>query len=275
MNGGLTSSRRPARGAATRGGFTLLEILIATGILMIGLVSILALFPVAINVGRHVIETSNSVVIAQSIAEAIRDGVHNRKRYIVRDGVTTHVYFVFRHDGVKDSVAAQRAKESFRHDYFILLPRYRRDRKFSRGSDDADRRFDAMKEGKTFVYPETDDPPNGRGDALKADDDSDDDGDDDFWTLRVEKTYKLGEELISEGTIGLEDMKTEVLRQYSYAFAITPSYFDANLSNARREYRPANQLYHVRVMIFRGFVAPTAHTIPDTPVYELDFEISL
>ena len=67
----VASSRR-------RTGFTLLEILISTAILTIGLVSIVALFPVAIDVGRQVIEASNSVVIGQSVAEAIREYLEGR-----------------------------------------------------------------------------------------------------------------------------------------------------------------------------------------------------
>ena len=273
-----TKSDVAAADGRRRGGFTLLEIMIATGILTIGLASIVALFPVALNVGRQVIETSNAVVIAQSVAEAIRDGMRNRKRYS-RDG--NHVYFVFNHDGVEKSVPSDPKLEKPRDDYYILLPRYRAGRKFSGGSM-RDRRFRAIERAKTFVYPETDrQRPNGNGNAFRADDDSDDDGDDHRFTLRVEKTYWLGKVLNPDGipeSSVLLDIKREVLEQYSFAFAITPSYFDADISQVR-EFEPGNQLYNVRVMVFRSFPKDPESlkkldTLPQ-PVYELFFEVSL
>ena len=70
--------------ARRRDGFTILEIMIATAILTLGLVGILALFPVAIQMGKDVVETSTSVVIAESVADSIREGMRNRLRYTVR-----------------------------------------------------------------------------------------------------------------------------------------------------------------------------------------------
>ena len=72
-------------------GFTLIEILIATSILTLGLVGILALFPVAIKAGRTVVEASNSVVIAQSVVDAIRSGIRNSKGLSKQQG---HAYFL-------------------------------------------------------------------------------------------------------------------------------------------------------------------------------------
>src|SRR5690606_12982305 len=105
--------RRFADAAARRrrGGFTLLEILIATAVLTIGLVSIVAIFPYAISKGRQVIELSNAVVIAESVAESIREGLRNRKRFVVGSDGETSIYFVFNHDGVKDPIPANRAAE--------------------------------------------------------------------------------------------------------------------------------------------------------------------
>jgi prepilin-type N-terminal cleavage/methylation domain-containing protein len=263
-----------------RGGFTLLEILIATGILTIGLASIVSLFPVAMNVGRQVIEMSNAVVIAQSVAEAVRDGIRNRKRYSeTRQGGETNVYFVFQHDGVKDAVPSDVDRESPNHDYYVLLPRFRSGQKFG----GAGARTQAVQTGKTFIYPETDkDRPNGRGDASVADDDSDDDGDDKVWTLRVEDVYRLGNHLLPVGNLGseqfLESIAQDVLQQYSYAFAITPSWFDADLTNSRTSFTPANQLYHVRVFVFRAFPDKTkVETLAEwpAPVHELDFEVAI
>jgi prepilin-type N-terminal cleavage/methylation domain-containing protein len=254
-------------------GFTLLEILIATAILTIGLSSIVALFPVAINLGRQVVEVSNSVVVAQSVAEAIRDGIRNRKRFITRNNVT-QAYFVLRHDGVTDRAPADPVRERPEHDYYILLPRFGRAQSFGGGTESASR-VASLRAGKTFLYPEADEPRNGNGDAFRADDDADDDGDDDFWTLKVTKVYQLGGRLnldsVPEGS-RVPDLATDVLRQYSFAFTITPSYFDADLSRVG-DYQPANRLYHVRVMIFRGYVY-SEYAEPPKPIYELDFEVT-
>ena len=62
----------PARRASA--GFTILEIMIAVAILTIGLMGILALFPVAIETSRVTIQDTNGVLIAQSVEQAIRGG---------------------------------------------------------------------------------------------------------------------------------------------------------------------------------------------------------
>ena len=300
-DGALAPSGTVALGGGTSGaGFTLLEILIATAILSIGLVSIVALFPAAIGLGKKVIDKSNAIVIAQSVAESIREGVRTRKRFLVR-GNDVDVYFVFKHDGVRDSVPSDPRVESARHDYFVLLPRFRRGQKFSGGTN-AVRRAKAIARGKAFVYPETDRPKNGGGDSMKADDDSNDLFGDrkDVWNLRIEKTYPLGRDLLKSvllrksQALGLEpdrrteqalaadpqvlpDMRREVLQQYSYAFVITPSYFDADISEVR-DFEPGNYLYHIRVLVYRGFPEPRVLknlVRQPKPVYELDFEVSL
>ncbi len=55
--------------------------MIATAILTLGLIGILALFPVAIHTGKQIVEMSTAVVIAESVAESIRDGIRNQLRY--------------------------------------------------------------------------------------------------------------------------------------------------------------------------------------------------
>ena len=75
------------------------------------------------------------------------------------------------------------------------------------------------------------------------------------------------------GTRLLADVKQDVLKQYSYAFAITPSFFDADLSRTG-EFVPADKLYHIRILVYRNF-AVTEHTEQPDPVYELDFEVAL
>lgn len=269
-------SRRIPGAAAVRAGFTLMEVMLATAILTIGLASIVALFPVAIDVGRQVIESSNAVVIGQSVAESIRDGIRNRKRFITSRNGNTDVYFIFEHDGITDRIPASFDRESPRHDYFILLPRHPRGKAYP-GATALDRRFLAVEASKTFLYPETDEPPNGGGDASRALDDARKQSVEDIFDLRVEKVYELGQELYPESRPSSErlaDIEKEVLKQYSFAFAITPSYFDADLSEVRGNFEPANALYHVHVMVFRQFLEPSPHTLPSKPVYELHFEVA-
>ena len=142
-------------------GFTLIEILIATSVLTLGLVGILALFPVAIKAGRTVVEASNSVVIAQSVVDAIRSGIRNSKGLSKQQG---HAYFILRHDGVTDTVPSDSKLHDVKDDYYILLPRFKSGRKFpgARG------RVDSLRRGKLFLYPETDRRANGGGNALAA-----------------------------------------------------------------------------------------------------------
>jgi len=255
-------------------GFTILEIMIATAILTVGLVGILALFPVAIHSGKQIIQRSMAVVIAESVADSIREGIRNNLRY-VRKGEVTHAYFVFRHDGVKDELPTRTEMERPDKDYYILLPRFRPRAQF------ADRQA-SSRASHVFLYPETDANPNGNGDAFLADDDGDDlkkqlsDG-----TVvpgvHVEKTYAVGGYLPAEDATGetvLDDQRIETLKQYSFAFTIQASLYDTNLSQVDRFFEPGNRLYNVRVMVFQEKIIPGA-PIPPAPALELDFEVAL
>jgi type II secretory pathway pseudopilin PulG len=261
-------------------GFTILEIMIATAILTLGLVSILALFPVAINTGKQVVETSTAVVIAESVADAIREGVRNHLRYGPKG-----VYFVFKHDGVTDPIPGRTADESPEKDYYVLLPRFPADRGGTYRTRD-----EAMKVAKTFVYPETDPedqtsgaPPNGGGDPVRADNDADDQkldlrGGESVLEVRVAKTYKMGrflpDDTTPDGPEVLADQKIDALKQYSYAFSIQASREDANLSQSEGLFQPANRLYHVKIMVFRGFSPPAPDAKSMAPAYSFDFEVS-
>jgi hypothetical protein len=265
----LPASR--SRGAA---GFTILEIMIATAILTVGLVGILALFPVAIHSGKQIIQKSMAVVIAESVSEAIREGMRNNLRF-VRKGEVTHAYFVFRHDGVKDEVPTRTEMERPDKDYYILLPRFRPRQQFPD-------RLASARASKVFLYPETDSNPNGSGDAFIADDDGDDHRDQlsDGTTVskvRVERAYQVGRYLPAEDATGetiLDDQRIETLKQYSFAFTIQVSLYDTNLSQVDRVFEPGNRLYQVRVMVFQEKILPGAPN-PPLPALELDFEVAL
>ena len=73
----------------------------------------------------------------------------------------------------------------------------------------------------------------------------------------------------------LEDQKLDALKQYSFAFSLAPSAFDANLSPNDEQYRPAGRLFHVHVMVFRSFFPVEAGAEPVVPVFELDFEVAI
>lgn len=274
----MKSSRLATRRAER--GFTILEIMIAAAILTVGLVGILALFPVAINYGRQIVEKSTSIMIAESVAEAMREGLRNNLRTINR-GNATHHYFIFRHDGVMDPVPISQAEQdrSYDKDFFILLPRYHSGREGTFSSPEM-----AIRNAKTFLYPETDSPPNGAGNAFEADDDGDDQtirlSDGEVQTdVLVTRTYSLGNTLPAADATGeriLDDQKIDSLKQYSFAFEIQASLYDANLNWQGKAYQPANVFYRVRVMIFRGFSPPaSADAVPRTPEFTLDFEVSI
>ena len=267
---------RQVRMSLRRRGFTILEIMIATAILTLGLVGILALFPVAIYSGKQIVERSSASVIADSVADAIREGLRTQLRFTSRDDA----YFVFKHDGVKDPIPAFRTKEKASADYFVLLPKFKR-----RSFKGSRLREKALKAARTFVYPETDKRKNGGGRERAADNDGDDyrgtfSNGEAFEDILVEDTYKLGTflpELDAQGENVLDDQKIDALKQYSYAFAITPSVKDANIArgSAGAEFQPAGRLYHVHVMVYRAFSKPAPGAVPEIPVFELDFEVSL
>ena len=267
---GTLPAGRP-RGA----GFTLIEILIATSILTLGLVGILALFPVAMTAGRKVVEDSNSVVIAQSVVNAIRSGIRNSKGFTRKD----EAYFLLRHDGVKDKVPVDPRLIKSTGDYYILLPRFRNNASFS----GTDQRRKALQDSKlrARVYP--------GGKVLRA-------------GGKVEKVYELGRNLIpnlgtrdrlrrdylnlgpQEPAAGaflqdervLRDLTIEILRQYSFAIKVRNSYFDAD-SAPDKSFRPANKLYHFTVLIYRRFPEDPEDTDNEdpTPVMKVYFEAAI
>jgi len=261
-------------------GFTIMEIMIATAILSMGLLGILALFPVAIDSGRKVMERSTAVTIAKSVAEQIRAGIRNQKRYVTSRDMP-YTYFIFHHDGVKDPIPRDSSLERPSGDYYILLPRFRPAQAFS-GPKDPESRMKAVTKSadfKEFVFPEDDDSPNGGGDPGQADNDGDDHPDGS--KILVKKVYTLGNLLPGPDEVGemvLEDQKYDTYKQYSFAFSIRVSMYDTNLSLNPGQFQPGNDLYHVRVMVFRSFHYNAEKVIQEgkgqEPVYEIDFEVT-
>lgn len=82
--------------------FTIIEILIAIVVLVLGIVGIIALFPTAIDSGNKTIEDSYSAAITQSVVDAITVGLRESRYSFRAAGGATWTYFVFNHDGVLD-----------------------------------------------------------------------------------------------------------------------------------------------------------------------------
>ncbi|GIW73336.1 MAG: hypothetical protein KatS3mg102_2878 [Planctomycetota bacterium] len=78
-------------------GFTLIEILIAMVVLMIGLVGIMSVFPAGMRQANDTVEKSYAAAIAQSVVDAIRLGL--RQARVATEEVDA---FLFVHDGVRD-----------------------------------------------------------------------------------------------------------------------------------------------------------------------------
>ncbi|MEZ0229601.1 MAG: hypothetical protein ACAI25_13310 [Planctomycetota bacterium] len=93
------------RRARRTAGFTILEILIAIVILVLGISGIIALFPTAIESGNQTVQDSYAAAITQSVVDAIAVGIRE-SRYRVMDGPMPGKwnYFIFDHDGVYDKM---------------------------------------------------------------------------------------------------------------------------------------------------------------------------
>lgn len=100
--------RRPLRWV----GFTIIEILIAIVVLVLGITGIIALFPTAIESGNQTVEDSYAAAITQSVVDAITVGIREA-RYVYDINIDPAVvgdewtYFIFTHDGVIDPIPQQ------------------------------------------------------------------------------------------------------------------------------------------------------------------------
>ncbi|MEM7166041.1 MAG: prepilin-type N-terminal cleavage/methylation domain-containing protein [Planctomycetota bacterium] len=271
-------------------GFTLMEIMIATAILVVGLLGILAVFPLAIDTGRQSMEDTNAVLIAQSVEQALREGITHRKGQS-KDGKWT--YFLFQHEGVLDQVPSDYSSVRTNADYYILFPdpnTAQQQRTSNRNSTE--------ESAKVFLYPEDDGvdswehwngvivrddtvesdvrtidgtdgsgEPNGGGNAGLADNDGDDatvSGDGyERETFRVRRVYQLGAtpwaRMVDAGEPDPSAI-SDPLHKYSFAFSLQRCRHDASLGRETIDspaVRPAGELYECRIMIFRSFVPPS------------------
>ncbi len=109
------------------------------------------------------------------------------------------------------------------------------------------------------------------------------------WPLRVTRTYRYGTRVRTDvrgnpesesgpqGTTLYPMMPEGAGREedpyatYSYAFAIRRAFEDGDMSNEGRRYVPANELFEVKVMVFKAFARDTTHA---QPVYFSSFLLS-
>jgi prepilin-type N-terminal cleavage/methylation domain-containing protein len=277
----MSAAPNPIRARLTggRSGFTILEILIATAILTIGLLGLLALFPVAMRSGKITIEETNAMLIAGSVEQAIRDGIQSRKAQDLEGNGFT--YFLLQHDGVQDPLPRRISEASPSDDHYILFPSAD-----ATGQQALDRNA-VYQAGKVFVFPETDGKtwtpvvegvpleevsdlesgmePNGGGNPGRADDDKDDSVDPGTGepNYEVYRTYPLSNRFVDELLLQAEPERQyeDPISQYSFAFAIRPAYRDASLDRSDPlddTFIPAGELYEVDILVFRTFLKGTA-----------------
>jgi type II secretory pathway pseudopilin PulG len=124
-----TRGRTGRRAGLRRAGFTIIEILIAIVVLVLGITGIVALFPTAIESGNQTVEDTYAATITQSVVDAISVGIRE-SRYSYRAPVTNRVwtYFLMNHDGVLDEtvevpeVYTDPTGKIWARDYCVLLP---------------------------------------------------------------------------------------------------------------------------------------------------------
>lgn len=89
-----------------KSGFTILEILIAIVILVLGISGIIALFPTAIESGNQTVQDSYAAAITQSVIDALAVGIREGRHRVADTDNPPRVwnYFIFDHDGVYDAM---------------------------------------------------------------------------------------------------------------------------------------------------------------------------
>ncbi len=246
-------TRRRSRAHA---GFTLMEILIAMTILMIGLLPMLAVFKTALNQLNRAIEDTYAASVAQSVIDSIRLGLKDMK-VEYPDGTK---FFVLDHDGIEhldidrkgfmsdlnfDMTAPSHRSRLMERDYCILLPK----------ATDVESLSGSTPRGKAFLFPRKSAGDNASRKFIEMVDQrvKGGDGKDIVGKKpKVEKVFHLGK--------ALKDSKTEVeaadtYPQYSFAFTIraakAPDPKDPKTDLRQQNVLPG--LYEVVVMVYRNF----------------------
>jgi hypothetical protein len=272
-----------------RAAFTLMEILIAIVVLVVGITGIVALFPTAIKTGNQTVVDSYSSIITQSVVDAITVGMRET-RYRLESGAGGNTepweYFLFDHDGIQDDIeesgiVPENYDSVFRKDFCVLLPNgpagnnleaneiclyypadpakvdARRTPSYSGGENAAlsDEKESARREtvrggGKMNEI---------RNTFALGRDPKGAVGSDGFKPIRPEF---LGEQVAGAGTSGNERKRVDPYPQYSFSFSMKRAQIDTGgipgVIDGSDRY--SSNLFDVKIKVFRNFQPALATT---------------
>lgn len=242
-------------GVGARGGFTLMEILIAMVVLMVGLCGIMAVFPHALKSANTTVEKSYAAAISQSVVDAIQLGLRE-----MSTPYEDWQAFVFDHDGCEDLDSDRDAflrdlnladlkshtgeitpqfRTLLRKDYCILLPQATETETLGGSTV-----------GRVYVYPRESPADNEARKAASRDPNTRE--------ILYKKVYKLGKALAesqAQDEVTRELERSDPFQQYSFAFTIrvTKGPSAANPTPDRSQQQIVPGLYEVVVSVFRNF----------------------
>ncbi|MHC4660675.1 MAG: type IV pilus modification PilV family protein [Planctomycetota bacterium] len=219
-----------------RHGFTLMEILIALTILMVGLMGVMAIFPLGVRYTAEIGEETLGAVICENVRAAVQLGLHKMKGF-----KGDKPFFIFMGEGVEGDFPRifEPSKIKTEWDCYIELPRGELTYMYPRNQDD-------------FVAPAEFDgnPESGM-----------------MGEYMVTRTWKVGAEIaqILEDGRGnhpwprdFDAMIRDPWPRYSYAFTLVRARTDTNKDRKIDESDDlSDHLFELAVFVFRNF--------PDTP----------
>lgn len=256
--------------------FTLLEILIAIVILVVGITGIVALFPAAIKSGNQTVVDSYASLITQSVVDAINVGVREtRYRYAATPTADAWEYFIFDHDGVNDDIHAAGAQDPSIYtqvadqDFCILLPRGTPGNVQSR--DEMVLHFPCPQDkisnrrNPVISNPDLNDERITPDDRRRTVDDPNGSG-----IFQVKRVYQLGrergrpnvlrDEFLGEAVGGgasttIERKRIDPYPQYSFSFSLQRARVDLTAPRGRLDPTDpfSDNLFEVKIKIFRNF----------------------
>jgi prepilin-type N-terminal cleavage/methylation domain-containing protein len=268
------------RGRA-QAGFTLMEILIAMTILMVGMLPMMAVFQTAMNALNRAIEDTYAAAIAQSVVDAIHMGLKDMK-VEHKDGTR---FFIFDHDGWTSTSATpdddartqlerdrqgagpvriseidisqeQNKDALLQRDYTILLPLETETEPDPRGG---------QARGAAYLYPRPRGAaPRERAKYIDYNIRASDGSNVKAQKVKIDRVYDLGEKLAkSKMKVETED----TFAQYSFAFTIRTAKAQDLLapSVSTAVQKPLKGLYELDVRVYRNF-SPQAESRRNDPI---------
>jgi hypothetical protein len=264
--------------------FTLLEILIAIVIMVIGITGILALLPTAIKSGNQTIVDTYSSLVTQSVVDAINVGIRESRYSFAPDPSKPNEiweYFVLTHDGVRDdpfesNLDVGNYQQVATKDFCILLPRGMPNNVL--GANEAVMHYPipldkfAPRKLPTVSDPNLNDEAN--DDLRSASDGSQ--------VFQVTRAFQLGRDsagdirdeflgatiVTSGSSSGSERAQTDPYPQYSFSFSLRRARIDTEAPLGKLDSRDpySESLYEVKVKVFRNFNPELAVNTGTTPI---------